>query len=126
MLGATCRVALLALLAAIPCLSEAQRKQAHTSPQDLESLEWAADMGDIEELALWTEADPPQEIDVRQPSRWMRWAADQPHLRQVKVCDRDCIIIADGDVLCEAVRAEGEDVDAMLQRLLRDLVEACS
>lgn len=98
----------------------------HPPTQDPESLDWAADMGDIDEMVLWTEADPPQEIDVRQLSRWVRWAADQPHLRQGKVCDCDCIIIADGDVLCEAVRAEGEDVDAVLQRLLRDLVEACS
>lgn len=95
---------------------------AFVPSQDPENLAWAASATSIEELVLCFDgASPPSAQVIPTIFQWVCWAAGLPRLRLVEVCNGAYVA---NDVLFKAVREEGEDVKAMLQRLLWDLAGA--
>lgn len=93
---------------------------ARASLQEQEELDWMFSATGIEELVLWlvphSRLSSAQEISLA--LKWVHWAASLPRL-EVRDGEYDSLEVA--DVLWSAVRAEGEDAETMVERLLQDI-----
>lgn len=91
----------------------------HPGPfQVPESLSWAPTVTGIEALVLYLcTIDlewPPLLEHITGTRKWVRWAAGLPRLRRVELRVGEKAALEENDLLCKAVRGEGEGVEAML------------